>query len=309
MTTNDDVLNYNAMQVTVQRRLTKGLQMGLAYTLSKAMGVKGWDFMTEELGGKQAIRDRYYGPPSASQEQDRRHSLVINYSYAIPNDPNTAVLKHVLANWEASGVIQHITGNALDPSCGTNLSGVNNTDPSLTGVGTRCELVPGQDINTFTPDTSLPFADQAHFNLAAFQRPLPSNGQGNLGNAPIGVLRHPNWQNWDFTMARRIPVTVGRGGSVRVQFQLYNMWNQVQFTTMAATYRFTTGQATGNDNTSTGKYTVVTNPLNGNHDAVRLLAHTPETGFLERKPGFLFSLSLSSQSAKCTPVITSNSFG
>ena len=49
---------------------------------------------------------------------------------------------------------------------------------------------------------------------------------------------------------------------MRVQFQLYNMWNQVQFTTMAATYRFTTGQATGNNNTSTGKYTVVTNPLN-----------------------------------------------
>ena len=74
MTTNDDVLNYNAMQLSVQRRLTKGLQMGLAYTLSKSEGVKGWDFMTEELGGKQAIcatatTDR----PRRSQEQDRRH--------------------------------------------------------------------------------------------------------------------------------------------------------------------------------------------------------------------------------------------
>ncbi len=46
---------------------------------------------------------------------------------------------------------------------------------------------------------------------------------------------------------------------MRVQFQLYNMWNQVQFTHMAATYTFS---ATGNTNTNTGKYTVVTNPFN-----------------------------------------------
>ena len=91
LTTDDDILNYNAMQVSVQRRLIKGLQMGLAYTLSKAEGIQGWDFMTEELYGKQGMRDRYYGPPSASQNQDRRHILVINYSYAIPNPtPNTS---------------------------------------------------------------------------------------------------------------------------------------------------------------------------------------------------------------------------
>ena len=83
--TNEDILNYNAMQVSVQRRLSRGLQMGVAYTLSKSEGVQGWDFATEELGGQAALRDRYYGPPSASQNQDRRHILVLNYSYPIPN--------------------------------------------------------------------------------------------------------------------------------------------------------------------------------------------------------------------------------
>ena len=263
LTTDDDVLNYNAMQLSVQRRLTKGLQMGLAYSLSKAEGVKGWDFVTEELYGKQGLRDRYYGPPSATQEQDRRHILTVNYSYQIPNPtPNAPVLKAILANWEASGVIQYLTGNAVDPVCNTNQSGVANTDPSLSGVSVRCELT-GAPIDSFTPsDPSKPFAFQEHFNLAAFQRPLPNGSTGNLGNAPLGVLRHPNWQNWDFTLARRIPVQVGRGGSVRVQFQMYNMWNQVQFTTMAATYTFTQGNAGGNSNTQTGQYITSTNPLN-----------------------------------------------
>ncbi len=90
LATDDDILNYNAMQVSVQRRLTRGLQMGMAYTLSKSEGMQGWDFMTEELYGKQGLRDRYYGPPAGNPtgvqdgRQDRRHVVVVNYSYMIP---------------------------------------------------------------------------------------------------------------------------------------------------------------------------------------------------------------------------------
>jgi hypothetical protein len=194
LTTDDDILNYNSMQVSVQRRLTKGLQMGMAYTLSKSEGMQGWDFMTEELYGKQGLRDRYYGPPAGNPNgvqdgrQDRRHVVVFNYSYMIPNPtPNVAILKHVLRDWEASGVSTFMTGSNVNPDCGEDLSGVENTDPSLSGVGVRCELVPGQDINdtsgnpvdpTITHDAFRP-----HFNLAAFRRPLPVNGQGNLGEA------------------------------------------------------------------------------------------------------------------------------
>ena len=261
LTTDTDILNYNALQVSVQRRLNKGLQMGLAYTLSKAEGVQGWDFMTEELYGDQGIRDRYYGPPSVSQTQDRRHILVFHYSYAIPNPAaEVPVLKLLLDGWEASGVTQFTTGNPLDPSCGTNVAGVENSDPSLSGVAVRCELTGEPIFSGYTVDSSLPFADQAHFNLNAFRRPRPNGAIGNLGDAPIGVLRHPSWWNWDFTMARRVPIKLSRGANLRIQFQMYNMWNQVQFTTLNAGYTFTSNGS--NNQTNTGKYTATTNPLN-----------------------------------------------
>jgi hypothetical protein len=269
LTTDDDVLNYNAMQTSVQRRLSRGLQMGLAYTLSWNRGVRGWDFMTEELGGKEGLRERYYGPPAGAPTgvqdgvQDRRHILVVNYSYQVPNPlPNVAILKHVLRDWEASGVVQYVSGAAVDPSCGTNIPGVNNSDPSLSGAAVRCELVPGQDpfnVPAWTGDPNLHDAFRPHFNLAAFRRPQPVNGEGNQGNVPVGFLRHPGWQNWDFTLARRIPIDVGRGGSVRVQAQFYNMWNQVQFQRLAAAYTFATA---GNTNTTTGQFDQVTNPFN-----------------------------------------------
>ena len=271
LTTDDDILNYNAMQVSVQRRLSRGLQMGLAYTLSKSEGMQGWDNMTEELGGKQALRDRYFGPPAGNPmgvqdgRQDRRHVVVLNYSYMIPGAlQNVAVVKHILRDWEASGVSTFMTGSNVNPNCGEDLSGVANNDPSLSGVGSRCELVPGQDIN----DTSGNPVDPDHHARrvqAALQLgrvPSPAAAERRRATSatrPYGVLRHPGWQNWDFTLARRIPVNIGRGGSVRVQAQFYNVFNMTQFQRLAASYTFA---ASGNTNTTTGEYDEAINPFN-----------------------------------------------
>jgi hypothetical protein len=239
----------------------------MAYTLSKSEGMQGWDFMTEELGGKSGLRDRYYGPPAGNPtgvqdgRQDRRHVVVVNYSYMIPDPtPNIPVLSALLRDWEASGVSTFMTGSAVNPACNDDLSGVENNNPSLTGAPVRCEFVPGEDpLAVGAVDTSVHDAFRPHFNLNAFRRPLPSGGVGNTGNVPQGFLRHPGWQNWDFTLARRIPINIGRGGSVRVQAQFYNVFNLVQFQRMAAAFTFA---EEGNTNTSTGEYNQVINPLN-----------------------------------------------
>jgi hypothetical protein len=267
--TDDDILNYNAMQMSVQRRLSKGLQMGMAYTLSKSYGMQGWDFMTEELGGKQGLRDRYYGPPAGNPNgvqdgrQDRRHVVVVNYSYMIPGVlQNVPVVKYVLKDWEASGVSTFMTGSNVNPTCNTNQSGIAAEDPTLTGAPIRCELVPGEDINkvgAWTGDPNTHDAFRPHFNLNAFRRPTPNGAQGNNGNSKQGELRHPGWQNWDFTLARRIPVNIGRGGSLRVQAQFYNVFDLTQFQRLAATYTFSN---TGNTSTTTGQYDEVINPFN-----------------------------------------------
>jgi hypothetical protein len=278
-------LDYNSLQISVQRRLSHGLQMGGSYTLAKGMGMRGWDFRTEELGGLSALKSIYYGPQIASdQGQERRHVAVLNYSYQIPT-LNKPVLKYVLGGWEVAGVSTFVTGDAVNPSCGTGsgISGIANTDPTLSGVGSRCELVPGQALLSGYDPTGgvagVAFEDQAHFNPAAFQRPLPTNtafsttgvlgpnAKGNIGNAAWGLLRNPGWSNWDVTLSRRLPIKVGHGGNVRLQLQFYNLFNQVEFNALNASYSFTSANATGgfgggNTNTSTGKYTGVQNPYN-----------------------------------------------
>jgi hypothetical protein len=289
-------LNYNSLQISVQRRLSHGLQLGGAYTLAKGMGMgagRGWDFMTEELYGDAGLRKLYYGPiavnagnDASDQGQERRHVAVFHYSYQIPTI-NKPVLKWVLGGWEASGVTTIVTGDAVNPVCnmGGGISGIANNDPSLSGVSPRCEYVPGQAVlSGYDPtqgQSGVLIEDQLHFNVAAFQRPLPTNtsftttgilgpgAQGNIGNVGWGILRNPGWSNWDFTLGRRIPLKLGsqRKANMRIQLQFYNLFNQVEFNKVGGTYAFTAANATGgfgggNTNTQTGRYTSTQNPFN-----------------------------------------------
>jgi len=283
-------LNYNSLQISAQRRLSHGFQMGGAYTLAKGQGMRGWDFRTEEVGGDAALRAFYYGPLAVNAEglasdqgQERRHVGVINYSYQIPGMGN-GIVKGLTSNWEVSGVTTMVSGDAVNPVCnaGSGPSGIANTDPSLSGVGTRCELLPGQNINDISSYSTagVLFEDQMHYNVNALQRPLPTNTsftsggtlgpnpQGNLGNFAYGGLRNPGWSNWDLTLARRIPVKMGsHTGNARLQLQFYNLFNQVEYSRIGGTYSFTTANATGgfgggNTNTNTGKYTTTQNPYN-----------------------------------------------
>jgi hypothetical protein len=249
-----ETLRYNAMQVQVQRRLSKGLQMGLAYTLAKGEGYTGYDPYTDAIGGKEAIKARYWGPTN----DDRRHNLVVNYSYHIPSMISTPVLKQLLSNWQISGVTKLLSGQAITPSCSSNNPGVNNSNPSLTdNLTSRCELTGEPLFTAYTGDQNVPFADRPHFNLAAFRMPQPfADGKGNFGNTPVGILRHPTWHEWDLTLSRRFPFSLaGRKNSgVTLRIEAYNIFNEVQFTNMNAAFTFTGPNNSVINSANTGKY-------------------------------------------------------
>jgi len=269
-------LDYNSFQLSVQRRLSKGLQLGLAYTLARAVGDTGWDPYTVDpsltlntvggvrQGGEALHHDLYWSATGT----DRRHNLTFNYSYQIPNFmKSTPVVRNILADWQFSGVTKWLTGTAIDPSCGSNGSGVVNSTPSYTpGLGARCTLT-GEPINfgkrvDVDPANPDPLT-AVYFNTAAFAFSAPISATvGNFGNAGNDLLRNPSWSNWDMTLARRIPVKIGRNGGVRVQFQAYNVFNMVRFTSMSAGMTFTGAGNATLSTTTVGRRSNVINPRN-----------------------------------------------
>ena len=164
-------------------------------------------------------------------------------------------------------------------------SGVANNDPSLSGVGSAAS-VPGQDIDNI-PEWESWAIRRSGTTRSVRTSTWPrsgapaGNGVGNSATRLQGQLRHPGWQNWDFTLARRIPVNIGRGGSIRVQAQFYDVFDMVQFQRLAASYTFAAPTATnpsGNTNTTTGQYRRDHQPVQlRDHDPNGLLSptHTP----------------------------------
>ena len=71
--------NYHSLQVAVNRRMSRGMQYGVAYTFSKTLGVANADF--DGTSQYFPTRRRNYGPLS----YDIRHVLVINYAWDLPN--------------------------------------------------------------------------------------------------------------------------------------------------------------------------------------------------------------------------------
>src|SRR5204863_8739148 len=70
--------NYNSLQVQAQRRMTRGLRFGTAFTWAKSLGVS--NAYTGQVSPYFDPRERNYGPLNF----DRAFSLVFNYTYDLP---------------------------------------------------------------------------------------------------------------------------------------------------------------------------------------------------------------------------------
>jgi hypothetical protein len=87
--------------------------------------------------------------------------------------------------------------------------------------------------------------------------PQPKGNAGNCGNSGVGILRNPTWHEWDITLSRRFPITFAgrRNSGIKLQFQAYNVFNEVQFTTLNAAFTFTGANNSVINSANTGKYT------------------------------------------------------
>jgi len=226
------------MQVSVQRRLNRGLLAGLAYTRASGWGWTGYnqDVLAADPTG--ALNKLQFWSPTGN---NRQHNLVVNYSYQIPNAlPDTPLAKWLLGDWQVAGVTKFLTGAPIQPACTTTTSGIANTNPTLTPGATASCVYTGQGVFDVTRDPNLPEEDQLHFNPRAFAMPQPLSATvGNFGNVRDGILRQPSFWNWDVTLSRRFPVpAMGRNAQVRLQLQLYNILNTPEFTNISTALQF-----------------------------------------------------------------------
>ena len=250
--------DYHGLQVQVNRRYIRGLQFSAAYTFGKTRGVAD-----EDEGGVSIARPLdpwHYAPYSSSQA----HNLVVNYTWDLPrasNRWNNALVRAVLDNWQLSGENAFVSGDWAPVFLAT----TDNFDFTGGDGGTGANVAPpnGGDLRVVRPtivgsvtagnQNAAPGEPGSWLNWDAFARP---GGRGDYGNAPRTVFQLPGINNWNLSFFKNIPV----GGSRRLQlrWEIYNVLNRTQFSTIDNTARF---DATGAQvNQQFGKATNARNP-------------------------------------------------
>ena len=217
--------NYNSLQIQVQRRATKGLFVGVAYTWSKAMStsLSGGTNDNSFVRPDQYNRQANYAPSSF----DRRQVLAINYVYSTPKLPvGNRFTRLFTDGWQISGVTEAQTGSPFTPAFGIQGAGNQNITGSNTEPG-RIGVVAGCDPYTHSSD---PFN---RLNPACFTAPMP----GSIGlESGINFLYGPRVVNFDMALQKEFSVKE----KVRFQFRLdaFNAFNHTEFSGYNNTLNF-----------------------------------------------------------------------
>ncbi len=225
--------NYNALQVGINRRAARGLQIGAQYSWAKALGTASGTSGGNVGVYPTQIRKANYGPLTF----DRTQSLSINYIYDIPaiarngSFLDNAPSRIVLNGWQFSGLTSISVGAPV------------NVTYSVTGLGAALlnrEITGSEDIAprvmfTCNPNGSGGGGLYGFVNQSCFA-PAPKGSVGiDSGNYR---LRGPGLNQWDMSLFKKVPL--GRESSRYIQLRLeaFNAFNHPEWNTFNSTIQF-----------------------------------------------------------------------
>jgi hypothetical protein len=198
--------NYNSLQTYLTRR--KGnLVTSVSYTWSHALADASADGDNPDSGLGYQNRHYFYGPTTF----DRRHILVVTYTYRIPLfRKRHGLVGGAFGRWEVSGITRAQSGSPLTPV------------GSSTGVTRRADYI-GGEVGVSNPDPN------HWFNTAAFKT-APTTA---LGNAGIGMIRGPGLYLWDLSIRKEF--RIAERWRFRLEGQSFNLLNHPNFRSLDVT--------------------------------------------------------------------------
>jgi Carboxypeptidase regulatory-like domain/TonB dependent receptor-like, beta-barrel len=196
--------NYNALQVTFKRNLTKGLRMNANYTWSHQIdNVIG--FFKDYQNFQDLNADR------ASGDQDIRHNFTFDAGYDIPSLTQffgDGTPRWIADGWQLNTLTQMRTGFPVNVT----------VTGGIFGGALRPNLIEG--VPTRPPDYNLP---KKQFNINAFALPAP----GTFGNLGRNALRGPGFAQVDFSVTKDTRITETQ--SLQLRFEFFNLFNHTNF--------------------------------------------------------------------------------
>jgi hypothetical protein len=257
--------NYNALQMTLARRLSTGLTLNSQYTFSRSFG----NTAGSNEARTSAIPDDFEADRSYNNF-DVRHTFNFSALYKLPFGKGTShdfgtVGNAFLGNWEIGGIVNARSGLPIEvgitrpdvvvqcaaATCPVTINGVATTVPSgfvaqLPGTINGQNPLPlgfigvvntpggGASRNVRRPNlvAGVPlYLDNDRFilNPAAFATPAP----GQFGDLARNALRGPSFHQFDLVFNKRFRLT--EDTNLEFRTEIFNIFNNANFAIPSST--------------------------------------------------------------------------
>jgi hypothetical protein len=209
--------SYNALQMSVRRRLTGGMTLLASYTFSRAL-----DNASSTNNSTSGTQKFPQDPNRLDLEKGlsdfhRAHQFSASFNYELPIGRNRKFLSNatgltdtLAAGWQVNGIVTVLSGRPFTPQYNSNASNSGNQRPDIIG----------------DPFANVPAG--LYFNPNAFAMPVATAGDTNLfGNLGRNTLIGPGFADMDFSLLKNIKITEG----LKLQFrgEVFNVLNHPNF--------------------------------------------------------------------------------
>ncbi len=204
--------SYNSLQVSVDKRFSKGLSNQLSYTLSKNLDYLSTNAQITSNSLSDPFNFFAFRGPS---DFDRRNRFVDSVVYQVPDAGHalhSSIASAILGYWQVSGIVTLQSGSPLS---------ILSSNDAIASAGTAM----GTLIGTLQLPTSRSRGAQIaeYFNTAAVQQADP----GTYGNLGRNVLVGPGYANTDAALFRSFPLRfLGEGGRLTFRAEAFNVFNR-----------------------------------------------------------------------------------
>jgi hypothetical protein len=215
--------NYNALWLTVQKHLSRGLQLDGNYTWSKSLDETSQNTQGVVVQNSYNIRGDY-GP----SDYDARHHFTVSAIYELPFKGN-----RVVEGWRLGTITTLQSGNPLKVVVGspvnTAFTGNGNVRPDLTGNPAIAQTFVGNGVQWFTNTVCDPRSAVGTANCpagAVFTLPVATVGGKNVfhfGDLARNSIVGPDFKNADVSLTKVTRITERVGTEFRAEvFDLFN---------------------------------------------------------------------------------------
>lgn len=202
---------YHALQLSVEKRYSRGVSILSNYTFSK---ITGLNVGSENEGGNGPRNPFNANLDKGRLSYDVRHNWVSSFVWELPSGKHSNPLaRQLLQGWNWTGILSLRSGFPF--------SVVSGRDNSLTSIGRDTADVIG---NPSLPGGRSKAAQLAQwFNTSAFT----FNALGTFGTAGLNILEGPAFFNFDMGILKNFPITESK--RLQFRFESFNILNHANF--------------------------------------------------------------------------------